>query len=98
MSDKHRFYAACLIAVLALVAIGIGYATGALPLHKQSPLATQPAATTEPTQRAANARKTTAAKQKNCGCCAERRAKARERLKKIRERKQTANIQAAATP
>lgn len=85
MKDKHRFYAACLIAVLALGAIGIGYATGTLPLHKQSAFVTEPLNTTDTIQAHT---KTTAPKKKNCACCTERMAKIRERMAKIRTQKQ----------
>ena len=36
MKDTHVFYGVCIIAALAIAAVGIGYATDMLPLHKQN--------------------------------------------------------------
>ena len=92
MKAKHRFHAACIIAVLALGAIGMGYATRILPLQKQSIIVTETLNTPETTQTAIDtpetAAKVTGLKKKNCACCAERIAKIRERRAKILAQKQ----------
>ena len=49
MKDTHVFYGICIIAILAIAAVGIGYATDMLPLHKQ-PAKTKMFATTNATQ------------------------------------------------
>ena len=92
MTAKHRFYAACFIAVFAAVTIGIGYATGMLSMQKRSPIVTETVNTPEMTQTAIDtpetAVKVTELKKKNCACCAERRAKSRERRARILAQKQ----------
>ncbi|MCG9133987.1 hypothetical protein J5I95_20190 [Candidatus Poribacteria bacterium] len=94
MKDTHIFYGVCIIAALAIAAVGIGYATDMLPLHKQQVNTTTMSATTNTTQsdsettQASETIKTL--KQKNCGCCAERRAKYEAIIKKRRERQKAA--------
>ena len=92
MTAKHRFYATCLIAVFAAVTIGIGYATGMLSMQKRSTIVTENVNTPETTQTAIDTPKTavkvTKLKKKNCSCCAERRAKVRERRARILAKKQ----------
>ena len=94
MKDTHVFYGVCIIAALAIAAVGIGYATDMLPLHKQPVSATTVSATTNTTQsdtETAQAPKSVIAlKEKNCGCCAERRAKYEARIKKRLERRKAA--------
>ena len=94
MKDTHIFYGVCIIAVLAIAAVGIGYATDMLPLHKQPVRTTTVSATTnaiqsdpEPTQAP---KSVIAPREKNCGCCAERRAKYEAIIKKRRERQKAA--------
>ena len=94
MKDTHVFYGACVIAALAITAVGIGYATGILPLHKQNTITATISDTTNtiqpntaPTRTSKNI---TASKEKDCGCCAERRAKYKEMIKKRRERRNAA--------
>ncbi len=94
MKDTHIFYGVCIIAALAITAVGIGYATDILPLHKQPVNTTTMSATTNAAQsdsettQASESIKTL--KQKNCGCCAERRAKYEAMIKKRRERQKAA--------
>ncbi|RKU30390.1 hypothetical protein C6499_06670 [Candidatus Poribacteria bacterium] len=94
MKDTHVFYGVCSIAALAIVAVGIGYATDMLPLHKQPVNATTMSDTTSTTQsnpetpRASKG--VSASKEKNCGCCAERRAKYEALIKKRRQRQKAA--------
>ena len=93
MKDTHVFYGVCIIAVLAIAAVGIGYATDMLPLHKQ-PVNTTVSATINATQsdpETTQAPKSVRAlKEKNCSCCAERKAKYEAMIKKRRERQKTA--------
>ncbi|MCY3743034.1 MAG: hypothetical protein OXH00_18615 [Candidatus Poribacteria bacterium] len=99
MKDTHIFYGVCLIAALAIAAVGIGYATDILPLHKQNTITTVTSDTTNTLQpdiaptRASES--IAASKEKNCGCCAERRAKYQEMIKKRRERRKAAAQQMA---
>lgn len=93
MKDTHVFYGVCIIAVLAIAAVGIGYATDMLPLHKQ-PVKTKMSTTTNATQSDPETtqapKRVIAPKEKNCGCCAERRAKYEAIIKKRRERRKAA--------
>ena len=89
MKDKHLFYAVCIIAVLAVAAVGIGYTTDMLPLPKQSVAATANATQTD-AKTAETSESATSLRDKNCGCCAERRAKYAEMMKKRRERQKAA--------
>ena len=94
MKDTHIFYGVCIIAALAIVAVGIGYATDMLPLHKQPVNTATMSATTSATQsnpettRASKSVKTS--KEKNCGCCTKRRARYEAIIKKRRERQKAA--------
>ncbi len=94
MKDTHIFYGVCIIAALAIAAVSIGYATNMLPLHKQNTITTPTSDTTNTTQpntAPTRASKSIAApKEKDCGCCAERRAKYKEMIKKRRERREAA--------
>ena len=90
MKDTHLFYAVCIIAAFAVAAVGIGYATDMLPLHKQG-VATTATPTTQPEVETVKAAKTvTVEEKKGCGCCAERRSKYQEMMKKRRERQKDA--------
>lgn len=90
MKDTHLFYAVCIIAALAVVAVGIGYATDMLPLQKQG-VATTATPTTQPEVETVEASETTTReKKRGCGCCAERRAKYQEMMEKRRERQKAA--------
>lgn len=94
MKDTHVFYGVCIIAVLAIAAVGIGYTTDMLPLHKQLVSTTTVSATTDATQSDSETtqapKSVIAPKEKNCGCCAERRAKYEAIIKKRRERQKAA--------
>ncbi len=90
MKDTHLFYAVCIIAALAVVAVGIGYATDMLPLHKQGVATTATPTTQSEVETAKTTETTTAQEDKGCGCCAERRAKYQEMMKKRRERQKAA--------
>ena len=94
MKDTHVFYGICIIAVLAIAAVGIGYATDMLPLHKQPVSTTTVSATTNATQSdpetTQSSKSVRALKEKNCGCCTERRAKYEAMIKKRRERQKAA--------
>lgn len=95
MKDTHVFYGVCIIAALAIAAVGIGYATDILPLHnKQNTITATTSDTTnavQPDTAVTRASKSIAApKDKDCGCCAERRAKYEEMIKKRRERRKAA--------
>ena len=94
MKDTHVFYGVCIIAALAIAAVGVGYATDILPLHKQSIITAATSDTTntlQPDTAPTRASESIAAsKEKDCGCCAERRAKYQEMIKKRRERHKAA--------
>ena len=94
MKDTHVFYGVCIITVLAIAAVGIGYATDILPLHKQNTIIATTSDTTntiQPDTVPTRASKSVAAlKEKDCGCCEERRAKYQEMIKKRRERRKAA--------
>ena len=94
MKDTHVFYGVCIIAALAIAAVCIGYATDMLPQHKQSIITTATPSTTNATQADTESTRAaaspTAPKKKNCGCCAERRAKYEVMIKKRRERRKAA--------
>ncbi|RKU12960.1 hypothetical protein C6503_16590 [Candidatus Poribacteria bacterium] len=94
MKDTYVFYGVCFIAVLAIAAVGIGYAINILPLHKQNTITATTSDTTnivQPDTAPTRASKSTAApKEKDCGCCAERRAKYEEMIRKRRERRKAA--------
>ena len=94
MKDTHVFYGICIIAVLAIAAVGIGYATDMLPLRKQPVSTTTGAAPTNATQSDPEtpqaSKSVRALKKKNCGCCAERKAKYEAIIKKRRERQKAA--------
>lgn len=96
MKDTHVFYGVCIIAALVIAAVCIGYATDMLPQHKQSIITTATPSTTKATQPDTKATPTaanpTAPKKKNCGCCAERRAKYETMIKKRRERRKAATV------
>lgn len=94
MKDTHVFYGVCIIAVLAIAAVGIGYATDMLPLYKQPASTTTMSATTDATQSDPEttqpSKSVIAPKEKNCGCCTERKAKYEAIIKKRRERRKAA--------
>ena len=83
MKDTHIFYAVCVIAALAVAAVGIGYATDMLPLHKQGVTATATPATQADTGSAKITKTATAQEDKDCECCAERRAKYQQMTKNV---------------
>ena len=98
MKDKHIFYMVCSFAVLVICAIGIGYATDALPLYKQD-VTTPPSSTINTPQVSPENLETgttenqivnTPSKKKDCDCCKERMEKFRERMEKFRNRKTAA--------
>ncbi len=98
MKDTHLFYVVCVVAVLVVGALGIGYATDILPLYKQSYTTSSiPNATVEPTVDTSTTSTSELEKKKDCSCCAERAAKIRARLEKIREKK-AARQQTAKMP
>ena len=94
MKDTHVFYGVCIIAVLAIAAVGIGYATEILPLHKQNTITATASDTTDIVQPDTTLTRTSksiaALKEKDCGCCTERRTKYQEMIKKRRERRKAA--------
>ena len=94
MKDTHVFYGVCIIAALAIAAVGIGYATDILPLHKQNTITATTSDTINIVQSNAAPTGTSesiaASKEKDCGCCAERRAKYEEMIRKRRERRKAA--------
>ena len=101
MKDTHVFYTVCIIAILAVAAVGIGYATNMLPLHKQGVVTTPTSAAANTVQADAETAETsesaTPLRDKNCGCCAERRARYEEIMKKRRERQKAAAAQQTAS-
>lgn len=94
MKDTHVFYGVCIIAALAIAAVSIGYATDILPLHKQNTITPTTSDTTNTIEldiaTTRTSKSVTAPKEKDCGCCAERRAKYEEKIKKRRERRKAA--------
>lgn len=97
MKNKHIFYIVCSFAVLVICAIGIGYATDALPLYKQG-VTTTPSSTLNTTQVSPENLETTTqnqivntpSKKKDCDCCKKRIEKFRERMEKFRNQKTAA--------
>lgn len=88
MKDTHLFYVVCVVAALVVGALGIGYATDILPLYKQSYTTPSiPNANVEPTGYTSTTSTSELQKKKDCACCAERAAKIRARIEKIREKK-----------
>ena len=100
MKDTHIFYGVCIIAALAIAAVGIGYATDILPLHKQNTITATTSDTTntiQPDTTPTRASKNIAAsKEKDCGCCEARRTRYKELIKKRRERRKAAAQQMAS--
>ncbi|MCY3722270.1 MAG: hypothetical protein OXG97_08635 [Candidatus Poribacteria bacterium] len=93
MKKKNLLYSLVPLVLIALIAGVISYATERHPrqtgfsttLIEQS---TTPVTSTE-------TETPSAIKVKSCGCCAERMARLQERIRKVRERKQTAQHAAA---
>ncbi len=61
MKDIHGVIAACILALLAIIGVFIGYATDTLPQQKQRMITIAPDLT-----------ETTEPKKKDCRCCTER--------------------------
>ena len=80
MKDTHFLYGIAILAVVGILACFIGYATNTLPMHAPRQLSTTTPAVTD----------TAAVKTKGCGCCAERIAKFRQRMEKLRKREKAA--------
>ncbi len=97
MKDKHIFYSICGLALCVFCAIGIGYATDALPGYQTSDV--NDAQLTTDTPQALN-RETAAppankvdtvrssAKKKNCPCCSDRMSTLKARIEHIRNQRQ----------
>lgn len=77
MKDTHVLCAACVIALIAITAVFIGYATDTLPQHKQRMIKTVlPAQDTS-----------VEVKKKNCSCCKMSLEKILEQIEKFREQR-----------
>lgn len=77
MKDTHVLCAACVIALVAITAVLIGYATDTLPQHKQRTIKTAlPAQDTSVEVR-----------KKDCSCCKMSREKVLEQIEKFREQR-----------
>ena len=96
MKDKHIFYSVCSLAVLVLCAIGIAYATGALPRYKKNDITnaqltadTTQGLTQTPATKEKNEpdRVKASPKKKNCACCSERMTVLKARMQKIRNQR-----------
>lgn len=68
--------------IIAFLVGFIGYTTDTRPMQTGN--------TTAPIQTTVPAEKNTIVKKKSCGCCAERMARRRQQIQKVRERKQAA--------
>ena len=87
MKDEHFVLGMALLAIVAILACFIGYATETLPMRtreapsQQTPVRTSSAGISTPDTVADSTRK-------SCNCCTERMKRAREQFRKIRERRQ----------
>lgn len=88
MKRTHLLYGLATLAVAALLAGIISYATETHPT--QTDVTTAPVEKTVAAEKQASAEITATVKKKNCGCCAERIARLQEQIRKARERRQAA--------
>ena len=84
MKDTHVLCTAGIIALLAIVAVFIGYATDTLPQSKQRVI------TISLPAKAARISNIPVEKKRNCHCCQEGLKKLRDHLEKLREQEQAA--------
>ena len=68
MKDTYVLCIACILALVAIVSVFVGYATNTLPMYTPRQITTAPPATMNPAQAATD---TLATKKKTCSCCSE---------------------------
>ena len=68
MKDTHVLCIACILALVAITSVFVGYATNTLPMHTPRQITIAPPATIGPAQAATD---TPALKKKACSCCSE---------------------------
>ena len=88
MKKKNLLYSLTTLALIALIAGVISYATEMRPTQRETQQI--PVASLTPPETSAETGTTTAVKKKACGCCADRIARLQEQIRKARERRQTA--------
>lgn len=87
MKKKNLVYSLIILALIALIAGIISYATEMRPTQKKAQQASGEPTTIMVTS--TKAQTTTAVKKKACECCAERIARLQEQIRKARQRRQT---------
>ena len=87
MKDTHVLVLVGIIALIAIAAVFVGYATDTLPKHTQRVITTAPPVTSDTAETVNVA---AARKKKTCGCCKERMEKLRKHLEKLGERERAA--------
>ena len=90
MRDTHVLCAACILALVAITAVFIGYATDTLP-HATYRVVT----TSSPTHVTSTG---TMEKEKDCTCCADRMARFREYIEKARQQRLAAENMEKRSP
>lgn len=87
MKDTHVLALVGTLALIAIAAVFVGYATDTLPKHTQRVITTAPPVSPDTEEKATLA---AAPKKKTCGCCKERMEKLRHHLEKLQERERAA--------
>lgn len=87
MKDEHLVLGMALLAIVAIVACFIGYATDTLPIQTREAPSQQTQVKTS-SAGIPTADTVAASTRKSCNCCTERTKRAREQFRKIRERRQ----------
>ena len=93
MKDTHVLCIACILTLVAIVAVFVGYTTNRLPMYTPRHITTAPPATINPAQAATN---TPAVKKKACSCCSEHTTAFQEEMNTYIKRKKAEAQEMAA--
>lgn len=93
MKKKNLLYSLAILALIALIAGVISYATEMRPTQRETQQV--PVASSKTPETSTETETATAVKKKACGCCAERIARLQQQIRKARKHRQA--IQTAET-
>ena len=88
MKKKNLLYSLATLALIALIAGVISYATEMRPTQTETQQV--PVASSRTPETSTETETATAVKKKSCGCCADRIARLQQQIRKARERRQAA--------
>ncbi|MYB93009.1 hypothetical protein F4054_15525 [Candidatus Poribacteria bacterium] len=93
MKDTHVLCIACILALVAIASVFVGYTNDTLPRHTPRQITTAPPATIDPAQAATD---TPAPKKKACSCCSEHTTAFQEEMNTYIKRKKAEAQEIAA--